>query len=72
MENRQTGTVIAYDSVAGQGIILPDNGQGELFLDVYGLLPGFELKIREGARVAFRVLAHTTGPRAEDVEVLDN
>ena len=69
-EERQTGTVKSYDPVAGQGVIIRDDEQDELFLDVFGVEPGHELKIKVGARVEFRVLAHTTGLRAEEVVVL--
>ena len=65
-----TGKVKSYDPIKGQGVIIRDDGQGELFVDVFGLNPGEELKIRPGLRVRFRLLAHTTGPRAEDVTVL--
>lgn len=67
---RQIGTVKSYDPIKGQGLITRDDGQGELFLDVFGLNPGEELKIREGVKVEFRIVGHTTGPRAEEVSVL--
>lgn len=67
---RQTGTVKSFDSMKGQGMIVRDDGQGELFVDLFSLEPGEELKIREGVRVEFRVLPHTTRPRAEEVIVL--
>jgi cold shock CspA family protein len=68
---RITGIVKAYDAVAGQGVIVRDDGQGEVFVDVFGLQLGDEMKMREGVRVEFQALAHTTGPRAEGVVVLD-
>lgn len=70
-DERLTGTVKSYDAIEGQGVIARDDGEGELFLDVFGLNPGAELAIKEGVRVEFRVLRHTTGPRAEEVTVLD-
>ena len=70
-EGRVTGTVREFDPVAGQGTIALDDGQGEVFVDVFGLKLGEELKIETGARVEFQLIAHTTGPRAEDVVILD-
>lgn len=67
---RVTGTVKSYDAVAGQGVITRDDGQGEVFVDIFGLQPGEEMKMQAGVRVEFQVLAHTTGPRAEEVVVL--
>ncbi|MCH8877738.1 MAG: cold shock domain-containing protein [Chloroflexi bacterium] len=69
-DQRLTGTVKSFDAFEGQGVIVRDDGGGELFLDVFGMDPGTELKIQEGVRVEFRVLAHTTGLRAEEVTVL--
>ncbi|MEN8260698.1 MAG: cold shock domain-containing protein [Pseudomonadota bacterium] len=68
---RITGTIKTFDPVEGQGTIARDDGAGEVFLDVFGLQPGDELRIKEGVQVEFRVLAHTTGHRAEDVRILD-
>lgn len=69
-DERLTGTVQSFDAIEGQGVIVRDDGGGELFLDVFGMSPGAELQIQEGVRVEFRVLSHTTGPRAEEVTVL--
>lgn len=70
-EGRMTGTVKEFDPVSGQGTITLDEGQGEVFVDVFGLKPGEELKIDTGVRVEFQVIPHTTGPRAEDVVILE-
>lgn len=64
-----TGKIKSYDPIQRQGVIIRDDGQGELFVDVFGLNSGEELEIREGVRVRFRLLAHTTGSRAEDVTI---
>lgn len=69
-DERMTGTVKFYDAVAGQGVITRDDGQGKVFVDVFGLQPGEEMKMQAGVRVEFQVLAHTTGLRAEEVVVL--
>ena len=68
---RVTGTIKTFDHVEGQGTIVRDDGAGEVFLDVFGLQPGDELKVKNGVRVEFSVLAHTTGLRAEDVLIVD-
>ena len=67
---RLTGKVKSFDPVKGQGTITRDDGQGYVFVDLFGLNPGEELKIIAGVRVEFVVLPHTTGPRAEQVTVL--
>lgn len=70
-EGLVTGTVKDFDPASGQGTITLDDGQGEVFVDVFGLKPGEEMKIKTGSRVEFQVIPHTTGPRAEEVVILD-
>ena len=69
---RITGKVKSFDPNKGQGIIARDDGQADVFVDLFGLNPGEDTKIQKGARVEFIVLAHTTGPRAEEVTVLSS
>lgn len=69
-DQRLSGTVKTLDAVSGQGVVLRDDGEGELYLDVFALNRGDEFRIRPGTRVEFALLAHTTGPRAEAVTVL--
>jgi cold shock CspA family protein len=42
-DQRLTGKVKSYDPIKGQGVIVRDDAQGELFVDVFGLNPGEEL-----------------------------
>lgn len=69
---RITGRVKSFDATKGQGIITRDDGQGDVFVDLFGLNPGEETKMQIGARVEFVVLPHTTGPRAEEVAVFSS
>jgi len=72
LTERITGTVTQYDAAAGQGVIVRDDDQSEVFVDVFGLAPGQEQELNVGMRVEFRVLGHTTGLRAEDVIIFDD
>jgi CspA family cold shock protein len=60
-----TGTVKFFNEEKGFGFIKPDNGVGDVFVHVSGLVS----EVKEGDRVNYEVEQGKKGPQAKNVEL---
>ena len=68
---RETGTVERFMDDKGFGFIKPDNGEKDVFVH-HSAIGGSGFKsLSQGQRVAFDLVQDPKGPRAENVEPLN-
>jgi cold shock protein len=68
---REKGTVERFMDEKGFGFIKPDNGNKDVFVH-HSALPGSGFKsLAQGQRVEFDLVQDPKGPRAENVEPLE-
>jgi CspA family cold shock protein len=66
-----TGKIIRFDENKGYGFITPDTGDDDVFVHI-NELAGASGQISTGTRVQFSVIDGGRGPKAYDVDIIDN
>lgn len=61
------GTVKFFNETKGFGFIIPDNGDGEIFVHSSGLID----RIRENDKVSYEIERGKKGPNAINVKLVD-
>ncbi|MFY1633541.1 cold-shock protein [Solwaraspora sp. WMMB335] len=65
------GRVVRFDEGRGYGFIAPDDGGDDVFVHA-GELTQRGIRVATGTRVSFKVIDGGRGPKAYDVEILDD
>ncbi|MFV2010439.1 MULTISPECIES: cold-shock protein [unclassified Micromonospora] len=65
------GRVVRFDEGRGYGFIAPDDGGDDVFVHA-GELTQRGIRVATGTRVSFKVIDGGRGPKAYDVEIIDD
>ncbi|MDG4767421.1 cold shock domain-containing protein [Solwaraspora sp. WMMD406] len=65
------GRVVRFDEGRGYGFIAPDDGGDDVFVHA-GELTQRGIRVATGTRVSFKVIDGGRGPKAYDVEILED